>query len=127
MALFIDPDDFDSDDALLDHIIDNVVVPSLTEQVGEEDLENIQGVAYVFGGRSDVDPSVLRHLQHMVEREGVTLEYALREFTSLHVGKKRHGVRGGLHVHYIELVGAGDDIEPLAVEDLQAMFEAGAD
>lgn len=124
MAQFIDPDDFSSDDELLDHIIEHVVVPSLTEQISPEDMEHIQGVAYVFGGRRDIDPDVISHLYSLVEGEGVSLEYALREFTALRVGKVRHASRGGLHVHYVELIHGPEDDAELSPEQLRAMFDA---
>ncbi|TVR42964.1 MAG: hypothetical protein EA402_10455 [Planctomycetota bacterium] len=124
MASFIDPDDFASDDELLDHIIENVVRPSLSEEIGRSDLSGIQGVAYVFGGRQDVDPAMLSTVYRLVEGEGVSVEYALREFTCLRVGKMRHASRGGLHVHYIELMNEPEEQahEHLSSDQLAAMF-----
>ena len=71
MTHFINPDEFPNDDELLEHIIDNVVFPSLSEQVGPEEMEHVQGIAYVFGGRNDVDPAIIGKLYALVETEGV--------------------------------------------------------
>lgn len=120
---FINPDDFANDQEMLDHIIDHVVLPSLEQQVGADALEYVQGIAYVFGGRSDVNPRVLQRLQRMIEHNGISLEYALREFTTLHVGRKRSTSRAGLQVEYIELIPAQDDGPPLSVAALEEMFE----
>ena len=123
MTHFINPDEFPNDDELLDHIIDNVVFPSLSEQVGPDEMEHVQGIAYVFGGRNDVDPAIIGKLYSLVETEGVPLEYALHEFTSLKVGKVRHASRGGLHIHYMELSTMDEDDCQISPEELQAMYD----
>ena len=83
----------------------------------------MQGVAYVFGGRNDVDPDIIAKLYGLVEKEGMPLEYALREFTSLEVGKVRHASRGGLHIHYMELSQIIEDDCQISPEELQAMYD----
>ncbi|TVR09062.1 MAG: hypothetical protein EA401_13265 [Planctomycetota bacterium] len=122
MHEFINPDNFSNDEEMLDHIIDNVVVPSLHDQIGEDALEHVQGVAYVFGGRGDINPQVLQRLQSMIEHDAIPLEYALREFTTLKVGKKKHSQRGGLQVNYIELIGDDSGVDILSDDELAEMF-----
>jgi hypothetical protein len=121
MTVFLNPQDFPDDDALLEHIIEHIVKPSIAAATPDDvDPEDVGGMAYVFGGKPGVQAAAIEALQARVANEGIPYEYALEECTSLQVGRRRTVQFGAMEVHYVEL--GLDGPPPMSVEELEARF-----
>ena len=121
MSGMIDPSEFSNPDALLDHIIESIVKPQLSENCdGDSDADWHSGVAWVFGCRQPIDPTHFAALQEKLS-EGLPLDYVLAEFTTLNVVTQRHRQHGQVEVRYIELA-ANQEPPPPSADDLAAQF-----
>lgn len=122
MKDFIDPSEFGNDDELFDYILEELIKPKLRETLGDVDeIEQVSGLVYVFGGRGGVDPEVIEQIQAHVQ-DGMDLDYVLREMTDLQVHTMRETNYGDLRVRYVELGNSETDTAPISADDLEAMF-----
>lgn len=125
MSGMINPDDFSNPDSLLDHIIDHIVKPQLDETCeGDTEGNEHSGVAWVFGCREPIHPGNFDQLQLRLT-EGMSLDYALAEFSDLKIVTQRSRQHGQIDVRYIELAmrEEDDEIAIPSVEELNAQFD----
>jgi hypothetical protein len=125
-------------DKIFDFLIETQVKPQLRaalgelgDEVGEADqldadaeLEEgmLQGEMFIFGHCEGVEQQELIKIQELLG-EGMQLEYALEEFTGLHLRRQRQRHYRGMRINYIELVTDQNPVAPLSASELSDMFD----
>ena len=120
-------------DKIFDFLIETQVKPQLRAALGEEGLDPLsaeeelaegmlQGEMFIFGHCDGVEQEELLKIQELLG-EGMQLEYALEEFTGLHLSRQRQRQYRGMRINYIELVTDDNPVTPLSASELSDMFD----
>jgi len=120
----IDPERFDNEEELVAHILEHFVKPAINEHIEQEgqEIEEVTGIAYVFGGSEEVPGDEMQRLQGLVA-EGMNPEYVLSEMTDLGIARRRRIEYKGFTVHYVEVADPEAEVSAPSAEELQALFD----
>lgn len=122
---WIDPERFESDEAMLQHLLEEVVEPEIETRLSQLELEGdepVVSVAYVFGAPLGVDQALVERVEARLV-EGHDIEYVLGELVDLRVVKRRSLSRGDIHLHYIEFADPrSEPVRALTAEQLAELF-----
>ena len=105
----------EDEDTLFDYLIETQIKPQLSAALGEFDNDSefamtdddgeflIQGEMFIFGHTDGISADDVMAIRQRLS-DGMTLEYALAEFTDLQIRLQRERNYRGMRIRYIELM-----------------------